>query len=133
MSKKNLLSDITQSMKRDTLARAKTTAQEHPPTEPQDMPANSFESTSIRNVEHSNVRTFENNNISKVELSNNRPGRRGNKDGWARAIVTIEPKKYKRIKRYCLENDTTFQGFIESLISEHFEKISKSTKNQKGL
>ena len=130
MSKKNLLSDITQSMKRDTLARAKTTAQERP--QDKDYPVTG-ESDKIRNNEKSNIHTVESDNFRSFEHSNVKSKRRGNKDGWARAVVTIEPKYYKKIKKYCLENDTTFQGFIESLLAEHFEKMNKSMKNPKEV
>jgi hypothetical protein len=52
---------------------------------------------------------------------------------FKKAVVRIEPGKYQEIKRYCLDNGMTFQGFVEGLISEHFDKISKSTKNPKGV
>lgn len=75
----------------------------------------------VRKSEDSKIRTFDNYNIRTFEHSNSKPKKRGNKDGWARAVVTMEPKQYKKIKKHCLENDMTFQGFIEKLISEYFE------------
>ena len=76
----------------------------------------------VRKSEDSKIKTFENGNVRKFEDSNRATKRRGNKSEWARAVVTIEPKQYKKIKKHCLENDTTFQAFIEGLITHYFEE-----------
>lgn len=79
------------------------------------------ENSKTRTFENANIRKFENDNVRTFENSNSKPKKRGNKEGWARAVVTMEPKQYKKIKKHCLENDMTFQSFIERLISEYFE------------
>lgn len=80
------------------------------------------ENSDIRKSEDSNIHKFENDNVRTFENSNSKPKKRGNKEKWARAIVTIEPKQYKKIKRHCLENDMTFQSFVEGLITRYFEE-----------
>lgn len=76
----------------------------------------------VKTFESSNKQTFENDKIRTFEHSNKAAKKRGNKSEWARAVVTIEPKQYKKIKKECLENDTTFQAFIEGLIAHYFEE-----------
>lgn len=75
----------------------------------------------VKPFENSKKQTFENDDIRTFEHSNKQAKKRGNKSEWARAVVTIEPKQYKKIKKECLENDTTFQAFIEGLIAQYFE------------
>ena len=80
------------------------------------------ESSKVKTFEDSKKQTFENDNVRTFENSNRPTKKRGNKSEWARAVITIEPKQYKKIKKHCLENDTTFQAFIEGLIAHYFEE-----------
>lgn len=125
MGKKNLLSDITQSMKRDTLARAQAATQEQPPADS----AQSGPHGDMSPIPHVPMGTSRHGDMGTRTNTNTKD----KKEFFKKAAVRIEPEKYQEIKRFCLDNGMTFQGFIEKLIAEYFDNLTKSTKKTKGV